>query len=96
VQESLRRGEITFARAEGIDRRYLSVTGLRPKAFSRNPDKTEANIAPEVDGSVAFEAEQKGADQLGAFESQVNKKVSKDPHVSANPKFTFESKELYA
>ena len=32
---------------------------------------------------------------LGAFESQVNKKVTKDQHVSANPKFTFESKELY-
>jgi len=45
---------------------------------------------------VAFEAEAKGTDKLGAFESQVNKKVSKDPHASVNPKFTFESKELYA
>jgi len=37
----------------------------------------------------------KGTDQLGAFESQVNKKVAKDKKGAANPKFTFESKELY-
>ena len=93
VQQSLQRGEITFAKAEGIDRRYLSVAEQRAKAFARNPDKTEANIAPEACGTVVFEAEAKGTDQLGAFESQVNKKVGKD--AGANPKFTFESKELY-
>lgn len=57
VQESLRRGEITFAKPEGIDRRYLSVTEQRTKAFTRNPNKTEANIAPEAGGSVVFEEE---------------------------------------
>lgn len=55
MSESLKRGEITFAKAEGIDRRYLSVTEQRATAFTRNPHKTEANIAPEAGGSVAFE-----------------------------------------
>jgi len=47
---------VTFKAPEGIDRRYLSIHEERQKNFVRNPDKTEANIAPDLDSTVKFEA----------------------------------------
>lgn len=52
MQESLLKGEITFAKPEGIDRRYLSVKDSRHLQFVRNTDKPEANVVPEAGGSI--------------------------------------------
>jgi len=52
VQESLKRGERTFAKPEGIDRRYQSVKNIHRPPYQRRTDVNEANIKPEVGGSI--------------------------------------------
>jgi len=47
MKESLKRGEITFKKPEGIDRRYQSVKALPKVSYLRNPTKEEAMISPE-------------------------------------------------
>ena len=55
MKESLARGEITFAKREGMDRKYLTVKNIKTVDFVRKPDKTEGNIYPEEGGLVVFE-----------------------------------------
>lgn len=93
MHESLQRGEITFKRPEGIDRRYASVRDLKEPEFSRNIDKSEAGVKPEPESSVRFAEEAKAQLSAAAYEKQVNGKVSEA--AGSYPKFTFESKELY-
>ena len=59
MHESLQRGEITFKRPEGIDRRYVSVSAVRQPEFMRNVDKSEAGVKPEPEGSIKFAEEAK-------------------------------------
>ena len=59
MHESLQRGEITFKKPEGIDRKYASVRALRQPEFMRNIDKTEAGVKPEPEGTVKFAEEAK-------------------------------------
>ena len=56
MQTSLKRGEITFKKPEGVDRRYQSIKDRKQLAFMRNPDKIEANINPEPNGTVVIAA----------------------------------------
>jgi hypothetical protein len=58
MKESLARGEITFAKREGMARKYLAVKDLKTLDFMRKPDKTEGNIYPAEGGSVVFEDEE--------------------------------------
>jgi hypothetical protein len=68
MHESLQRGEITFKRPEGIDRRYASVTALREPEFKRNIDKSEAGVKPELDSSIRFAEEAKAQLSIAAYE----------------------------
>ena len=45
-------GEITFKKPEGIDRRYIAVRDVKKAQFTRNPDKPEAGVMPELDGTI--------------------------------------------
>ena len=94
MKASLQRGEITFKKAEGIDRRYQSIREERKPMFTRVVDKPEAGVVPEPDGSIVFALEtSQSQTQAQAYEKVVNGKVTKVK--GQNPKFTFESRELY-
>ena len=93
MKQSLLRGEIDFARPEGIDKRYLTVQEQKQTAFVREADKNEAGIAPELGGTVVYRGEQQRAKAVDPFQQCVNSKVTKE--AGEMPRFTFESKELY-
>lgn len=59
MHSSLLRGEVTFKRPEGIDRRYFSVKSEHHPIFTRNTNKTEAGIKPEPDSTIKFTEEAK-------------------------------------
>ena len=47
MKQSFLRGEITFAKSEGIDRKYLKVTEMKERSmFEREIDKPEASVRP--------------------------------------------------
>ena len=94
MKASLQRGEITFKKSEGIDRRYQSIREEKKPMFTRLVDKPEAGVKPEPDGSIVFSLEtHQNQAQANAYEKVVNGKVAKVK--GENPKFTFESKELF-
>jgi hypothetical protein len=93
MKESLRRGETTFAKPEGIDRKYLHIKDLKHAIFTRNPNKTEAGISPEPKGTVRFESKRsEGSGEKNPYDEIVNQKVVRHQD---QPKFTFETQELY-
>ena len=57
MHNSLLRGEVTFKRPEGIDRRYVYVKDVKTPIFTRNTNKAEAGIKPEPEGCVKFSEE---------------------------------------
>ena len=57
MKESLLRGEITFKKSEGIDRRYNSIKDVQKPLFTRVVDKPEAGVKPEADSSIVFALE---------------------------------------
>jgi hypothetical protein len=59
MHNSLLRGEVTFKRPEGIDKRYASIKSVKTPIFTRNTNKPEAGIKPEPDGSIKFSEEAK-------------------------------------
>ena len=62
--------------------------------FTRLVEKPEAGVKPEPEGSIVFSLEtHKNQAQANAFEKVVNGKVAKVK--GENPKFTFESRELF-
>ena len=67
MKQSLLRGEIDFARPEGIDKRYLTVQEQKQTAFVREADKNEAGIAPELGGTVVYRGEQQRAAAVDPF-----------------------------
>jgi len=93
MQESLKRGEITFKKPEGVDRRYKSIKDKKELDFVRNPDKIEANIKPEPFGTVVIAARKASViEKSPVYDEVVNQKVIPQ---GGQPKFTFESQELY-
>ena len=54
MHNSLLRGEVTFKRPEGIDRRYGYVKDVKTPIFTRNTNKAEAGIKLEPEGCVKF------------------------------------------
>lgn len=94
MKASLQRGEITFKKAEGIERRYQSIREEKKPQFKRVVDKPEAGVKPEPDGSIVFALEHSESKTTAqAYEKVINGKVSKA--AGQNPKFTFESRELF-
>lgn len=57
MKASLQRGEVTFKRAEGIERRYQSIKEEKKPLFTRVVDKPEAGVMPEPDSSIVFSLE---------------------------------------
>jgi hypothetical protein len=51
-------GEITFAKKEGIEKKYLSIREKKKPVFERDADKPEAGIVPEKDGTIVYAKEQ--------------------------------------
>ena len=92
MNESLARGEVTFAKPEGIDRKYLNVYEQHQSDYVRDNLKAEANVSPEIGGTVIFSKEKKESAAVNPYEGTINGKVIK----SDMPKVTFESKELYS
>ena len=72
MKQSLARGEVTFKAAEGVDRRYLSIKDEKQKNFVRNPDKKEANIAPDLDSTVKFEAPKLKSIEKNPYDQVIN------------------------
>ena len=93
MQTSLKRGEITFKKPEGVDRRYQSIKDRKQLDFIRDLDKIEANINPEPNGSVVI-AEKKAnvIEKAPIYDDIINQKVQKQ---DGQLKFTFETQELY-
>lgn len=94
MNESLARGEVTFAKPEGIDRKYLTIQEHHISTFIRDTYKAEANVNPQLGGTVVFEKPKVEVATVDPFESTVNGKVQKE--LAEMPKVTFESKELYS
>lgn len=93
MKESLKKGELSFQKQEGIDKLYLSIKDTKVKAFKRNLDKIEANIKPEPHGTVVIEAKQPDKQERpSVYDAIVNDKVVK---TNGMPKFTFETQELF-
>ena len=44
LQESIARGEVSFKKKEGLERKYLSFKEIKQQQFTRNADKIEANV----------------------------------------------------
>ena len=44
MKDSLMRGELTYKRKEGIERKYLNVSDFKEPIFERNTNKIEANV----------------------------------------------------
>lgn len=89
MKESLMRGETTFAKPEGIDRKYLHIKNVKEALFTRNPNKTEAGISPEPHGTIRFAREKShGNEEKNPYNEIVNQKVLKH---GDQPKFTFET-----
>ena len=94
MKASLQRGEVTFKRAEGIERRYLSIRNEKMPVFNRVLDKPEAGVKPEPDGTIVFAKETtENKIDAHAYEKVINGKMVQEK--GQQPKFTFESKELY-
>jgi hypothetical protein len=54
MNDSVARGETTFKRPEGTDRKYLHIKDVKKVLFTRNPDKSEAGINPEPASTMRF------------------------------------------
>lgn len=72
ISASLKRGEITFKKPEGVDRRYKSIREEKQKAFVRNPDKIEASVKPEPFGTILIEASKREVLKAGIYEEIIN------------------------
>lgn len=59
MQESLMRGELTYKRKEGIERKYLNVSDFQDPIFERNKNKIEANVKLDLNGTLKFLDEKK-------------------------------------
>jgi hypothetical protein len=57
MKASLQRGEITFKKAEGIEKSYLSIRDVKKPVYQRVIEKPEAGVVPEQDGSIVFAKE---------------------------------------
>ena len=86
MKESLARGELTFKKPEGTDRRYLHIKDVKSVQYQRNPNKAEANIEPQLDSTVRFKAKQVSKEAKNPYDEIINQKVAKDGEM---PKFTF-------
>jgi hypothetical protein len=53
------RGELTYKRKEGIERKYLSVSDFQEPIFERNKNKIEADIKLDPKGCLKFKDEKK-------------------------------------
>ena len=93
MKNSILRGEITFKKPEGTDKKYLSIKDIKSLDYQRNPDKVEANIFPEPDGTVIIAAKKQSVvNDVNVYDKIINSKVTRE---GAMPKFTFETQELY-
>lgn len=88
ISESLARGELTFKKPEGIDKKYQSIRSEKTPMFVRDTNKKEAGIMPEDHTSLVYAEEKVKKAQQDPYEKSVNSKVN-------HGKFTFQSKELY-
>jgi len=78
MKESIMRGEMTFMKTEGIDKRYLSIRDNEIPLFTRNNDKPEAGVIPEADGTITVEVQKNEKKvQIHPYEKSVNGKVKK-------------------
>ena len=68
MKRSLARGEITFAKPEGIDRKYFHIRTAKSPDFVRQ-QKTEGNIQLQEGGLMVFEEEEKQLNAEDAFNS---------------------------
>ena len=94
IKDSIRMGELSFQRAEGIEKNYLSIRNQKKSVFERDLNKPEAGVIPEKDGAIVYgEALKEEQAEQDPFYDCINKKVIKTE--GENPKFTFTSKELY-
>lgn len=73
LQDSIRRGELTFKKKEGLERKYLSFKETRKSLFTRNADKIEASI--NLEGTLKFTEEKIGKASIDPYDKQVNFKV---------------------
>lgn len=53
------RGELTYKRKEGIERKYLNVSDFQDPIFERNKNKIEANVKLDLNGTLKFLDEKK-------------------------------------
>ena len=82
---------------------YLKVQAYSRPMFERKKDKNEANVKPEMEGTVKIGSKKSKYSEPNAFEAQINSRVKPPtmndwdkPRDPGNfPKFTFESKEMY-
>lgn len=68
MHQSLLRGEVTFKKAEGIDRRYVSVKDEHQPEYMRRLDKPEAGVLLEPEGTMRFAPEVKEKVDVTAYE----------------------------
>jgi hypothetical protein len=64
----MKRGELTFKKKEGLERKYLSFKETRKPLFTRNADKIEANINLDTEGSLKFTEEKVGLAAIDPYE----------------------------
>ena len=93
MHESLRRGELTYKRKEGLERKYLSFKEMKDTGFTRIAEKIEACVNLDKEGSLKFTEEKIGLASIDPYEKQVNQYVKKPKNDM--PKVTFDTKELY-
>ena len=89
MNESLRKGQLTYVKPEGVDKLYNSIKDVKQKNFERNPEKIDANITPEPDSTIVI-ADRKNHDEIqkpNVYDMSVNDKIQK----GSVPKFTFET-----
>ena len=68
LHASLRRGELTYKKKEGLERKYLSYKLVKDKGFTRNADKIEANVNLDKEGSLKFTEEKVGLATIDPYE----------------------------
>jgi hypothetical protein len=72
MKESLRKGELTYAKPEGTDRKYQSIKEVHKPLYTRNTDKPEAGVIPELEGTIRFKDRKKSVQSQNPYDEIIN------------------------